>query len=81
MEDDEDQQFKMASSKPKTIDEILADSDEENDLELNDDQPETKKKTSMNGQKKKTRESYITENSDGIVDLLDPSAAQVSWTL
>lgn len=76
-EPDEDQQFKLASSRPKSIDEILADSDEDIDGTCNDEPSESRKKSGLNANKKKTRESYITENSDGIVDLLDPSAAQV----
>jgi hypothetical protein len=74
---DDDQQFKLASSKPKSIDEILADSDEDIDDFGHDDHSESKKTRGQSDGKKKTRESFITENSDGIVDLLDPSAAQV----
>nr|CAG4640604.1 EOG090X00E0 [Eulimnadia texana] len=53
-------------TRPKTLEEILADSDEEIDAE--DDQHQQ--------EKRQTARAWIHEDSSSIVDLLDPKAAQ-----
>ena len=64
------------SKKHKTIDEILADSSDEDDL-FDDEGPRNKKsKVKKAGSKKQTGQTWIHEGSEGIVDLLSSSAAQ-----
>jgi len=68
--DEED--FGISKSRQKTMDEILADSSDEEDL-FEDNVQTTKGKDKK---KKKTSQTWIQEGADGIVDLLAPSAAQ-----
>jgi ribosomal RNA-processing protein 12 len=67
-EEDDDEGFKLRS-KPKTMEEILAESDSESE----DDGARPKAVASRKG---KMAKSFITEGADSIVDFLDPSAAQ-----
>ncbi|XP_033203361.2 RRP12-like protein isoform X1 [Bombus vancouverensis nearcticus] len=67
-ENDEDTEFN-AKRKPKSIEEILADSDDEFDEDMdNEESRKRKKKTSR-------KEAWIHENEE-IVDLVDPAAAR-----
>ena len=61
------------SKRHKTIDEILADSSDEEDLF--DDEPSSKKVKEKRS-KKSGQQTWIHEGSEGIVDLLSSSAAQ-----
>ena len=71
--DDED--FGM-SKRHKTMDEILADSSDEDDL-FDEDAPRSKKvKAKKASKKQQAGQTWIHEGSEGIVDLLSSSAAQ-----
>lgn len=74
-EDEDDQSFRV-KAKPKSIDDILADSDDENDAVMGDNEDEEREGRKQKKNKKK-HHAFIAEN-DGksIVDFLDPSAAQ-----
>ncbi|KAK0081235.1 hypothetical protein PV325_012542 [Microctonus aethiopoides] len=66
-ENDDEEEFNV-KRRPKTIEEILADSDEEFDeVEDNDDEK---------SKKKGVRKAWIQENAENIVDLIDPSATK-----
>ena len=62
------------SKRHKTIDEILADSSDEEDI-FDDEMPSNKKGGKDKRQKKKSQ-TWIHESAEGIVDLLSSSAAQ-----
>ena len=62
------------TKKHKTIDEILADSSDEDDL-FDEDLPKGKGKEKRS-KKKSTPQTWIHEGSEGIVDLLSSSASQ-----
>ncbi|XP_026668407.1 RRP12-like protein isoform X2 [Ceratina calcarata] len=66
-ESDEDSEFN-AKRRPKTIEEILADSEDEFEDTDNESQRKNKKRTSR-------KEAWIQENEE-IVDLIDPAAAR-----
>lgn len=74
-DDDEDEMFRIRG-KPKTMEDILGGSEDEDedddDLGLGDNVNKNKKKV----KKQKQAKSFIKEDADGIVDFLDPSAAQ-----
>lgn len=70
-EDDEDSTYDefLVNSKHKSVNEILADSDSEDDDQMEiDDEVKTKRNNT-----KKT-ETWIEEDGDDIVDFVDPSA-------
>merc|ERR1712106_855930 len=69
--DEED--FGTAKSRHKSMDEILADSSDEDDEMLEDEAVNNKGKDKK---KKKTPQTWIQEGAEGIVDLLAPTAAQ-----
>lgn len=69
--DDDDEEFSV-KRKPKSVEEILADSDEEFDDTEHDNETQNKKKT----KKKGARQTWISEGADEIVDFADPSAAK-----
>ena len=74
-EDEDDQSFRV-KAKPKSIDDILADSDEENDAIMGDNEDE-EREGRKNKKNKKKHNAFIAENEGkSIVDFLDPSAAQ-----
>jgi ribosomal RNA-processing protein 12 len=74
--DDDEKSFRI-KAKPKSIDDILADSDEENDAILGDNEDNDEKRTQKIKKTKKKHQSYIAEGEgNDIVDFLDPSAAQ-----
>ncbi|XP_032675287.1 RRP12-like protein [Odontomachus brunneus] len=68
LENDNDTEFN-AKRRPKSIEEILADSDEEFEATENEKPKKNKKRTSR-------KEAWIQENKDNIVDLIDPAAAR-----
>merc|ERR1719309_1095651 len=68
-----DEEDFVAKNRHKTMDEILADSSDEDD-ELLGDEPVSNK--GKDKKKKKTSQTWIQEGADGIVDLLAPTAAQ-----
>ena len=73
-EDEDDQSFRV-KAKPKSIDDILADSDDENDAVMGDNEDEEREGRKQ--KKKKKHHAFIAENEGkSIVDFLDPSAAQ-----
>lgn len=73
LENDNDMEFN-AKRKPKSIEEILADSDEEFEATENEESTKNKKRTSR-------KDAWIQENEENIVDLIDPAAARniTSW--
>ncbi|GAB1867081.1 RRP12-like protein [Camponotus japonicus] len=58
-----------AKRRPKSIEEILADSDEEFEATENEESTKNKKRTSR-------KDAWIQENEGNIVDLIDPAAAR-----
>lgn len=58
-----------AKRRPKSIEEILADSDEEFETTEKEEPKRSKKRTSR-------KEAWIQENEENIVDLIDPAAAR-----
>lgn len=68
LENDNDEEFN-AKRRPKTIEDILLDSDEEFDVTENEEPKKNKKRTSR-------KEAWIQENEGNIVDLIDPAAAR-----
>lgn len=68
LENDNEEEFN-AKRRPKSIEEILADSDEEFDATENEEPKKNKKRTSR-------KEAWIQENEENIVDLIDPAAAR-----
>lgn len=69
LEQDNDNEFNP-KRRPKSIEEILADSDEEfDDIENKELKTKNKKRTSR-------REAWIQENEEKIIDLIDPAAAR-----
>ena len=75
-DDDDDQSFRV-KAKPKNIDDILADSDEENDAIMGDNEDNDDRKGRKIKRNKKKHLAFIAENEGkSIVDFLDPSAAQ-----
>ncbi|XP_024936269.1 RRP12-like protein [Cephus cinctus] len=69
-EEDSDEEFNV-KSKPKSIEEILADSDEEEfDEDMETDQPDKGKK------RKSQKKTWIQEDEDNIVNFVDPAAAK-----
>ncbi|KAI4462006.1 putative nodulin-like protein [Holotrichia oblita] len=66
-EDEEMDEDFLVKTKPRSLDEILADSD--SDLDMEDDKPVRTKKG------KKQPQAWIEEDLDNIVDFKDPSAA------
>ena len=76
-EEDEDEQGFRVKAKPKSINDILADSDEENDAIMGDSEDNDDRRTRKNKKNKKKPQAFIAENEGkSIVDFLDPSAAQ-----
>ncbi|XP_059092600.1 RRP12-like protein [Tigriopus californicus] len=74
-DDDDDLEFNI-KSKSKTMEDILQDSD--SDLEDTMD-TDSEARSAKRNKKKKTKGAsvaFITDNDEGIVDFLDPSAAQ-----
>ena len=67
-ENDEDTEF-SAKRKPKSMEEILADSDDEFDEDMDNEESRKKKKRTSR------KEAWIHENEE-IVDLVDPAAAR-----
>ncbi|KMQ96335.1 rrp12-like protein [Lasius niger] len=67
LENDNDMEFN-AKRRPKSIEEILADSDEEFETAENEES-RSKKRTSR-------KDAWIQENEENIVDLIDPAAAR-----
>ncbi|EFN82732.1 RRP12-like protein [Harpegnathos saltator] len=68
LENDNDTEFN-AKRRPKSFDEILADSDEEFEATESEEPKKYKKRTSR-------KEAWIQENEENIVDLIDPAAAR-----
>merc|ERR1711892_847385 len=69
----DEEEFGTAKSRHKSMDEILADSSDEDDEMLEDEAVNNKGKDKK---KKKTPQTWIQEGAEGIVDLLAPTAAQ-----
>lgn len=75
-EDEDDQSFRV-KAKTKNIDDILADSDEENDAIMGDNEDNEDRRSRKIKKNKKKHLAFIAENEGkSIVDFLDPSAAQ-----
>ncbi|KAL6431993.1 hypothetical protein ACFW04_007436 [Cataglyphis niger] len=68
LNDNDDMEFN-AKRRPKSIEEILADSDEEFEATENEGSKKSKKRTSR-------KDAWIQENEGNIVDLIDPAAAR-----
>lgn len=68
VENDNDTEFNN-KRRPKSIEEILADNDEEFEATENEEPKKNKKRTSR-------KEAWIQENEDDIVNLIDPAAAR-----
>ncbi|XP_029179046.1 RRP12-like protein [Nylanderia fulva] len=66
--ENDDMEFN-AKRTPKSIEEILADSDEEFEATENEESAKDKKRTSR-------KDAWIQENEENIVDLIDPAAAR-----
>ena len=76
-DDDDDAKSFRIKAKPKTINEILADSDEENDAVMGDNEDTFENGTHKLKKNKKKHHAYIAENGGkDIVDFLDASASQ-----
>lgn len=73
LEQNSDKEFD-AKRRPKSIEEILADSDEEFEATENEEAKRSRKRTPR-------KDAWIQENEDDIVDLADPAAARniTSW--
>ncbi|KAG7200816.1 hypothetical protein KM043_003187 [Ampulex compressa] len=67
-EKEKDEEF-SAKRRPKSIEEILADSEEEYDSDADEEPRKNKKRTSR-------KEAWIQENEESIIDLVDPAAAR-----
>ena len=75
--DEEDDQNFRVKAKPKSINDILADSDEENDAIMGDSEENDDRNIRKHKKNKKKHQAYIAEDGGkAIVDFLDPSAAQ-----
>ena len=76
-DEDEDEHNFRVKAKPKNIDDILADSDEENDAIMGDNEDNEERRGRKIKKNKKKHQAFIAENEGkSIVDFLDPSAAQ-----
>ena len=76
-DEDEDAQSFRVKAKPKIIDDILADSDDENDAIMGDNEDNEENRQQKSKKNRKKPQAFITENEGkGIVDFLDKSAAQ-----
>ena len=74
-DDDDDEEMFRIRGKPKTMEDILGGDDSDDDDMDMDPGQQGKQKLSKKS-KKKQHTAYINEESGGIVDFLDPSAAQ-----
>lgn len=68
MEGDSDDEIQLKGAS-KTLEEILKDSDSELEMDMQDNQREYKSN-------KKLNQTWIREDADNIIDLMDPSAAK-----
>lgn len=74
--EDDDDDFRVRA-KPKTMEEILADSDGDEEMEVSGDEGGAARSKQKKKTGKKALQTFIAEKDDGIVDFLDPSAAQM----